>query len=175
MCAISGLLNINGKAKKFDKCDIEGIKRAVEVQRHRGPDDQGICAFDYQKECIFSENKQVLSARHIDGMFGFDRLSIKDLSREGHQPMLAPNGKAAVIFNGEIYNDEMLRDEMLAKGYAFKSATDTEVILALYLEYGFEIMLSKLNGMFAIAIVDLRKHDLWLARDRYGIKPLLQS
>lgn len=172
MCAISGLLNINNKAKEFCKCDIEGIKKAVEIQKHRGPDDQGICAFDYETERIFSENGQILAAEHIDGMFGFNRLSIKDLSSEGHQPMLAPNGKAAIIFNGEIYNDEILRDEMRAKGYIFRSTTDTEVILALYLEYGFEKMLSKLNGMFAIAIADLQRHDLWLARDRYGIKPL---
>lgn len=171
MCGISGLLNINKKAKKFNLLDIEGVKKTVEVQKHRGPDDQGLCGFSYCRDKIYNKESDILYGEQIDGIFGFDRLSIKDLSEAGHQPMLSQDQKVMLVFNGEIYNDKELRDEMKLRGYSFRGRTDTEVILALYLQYGFEQMLKKLNGMFAIAIVDLRTKAFWAARDRYGIKP----
>ncbi len=172
MCAISGLLNIDGGAKSFNKEDINGVKRTIEVQKHRGPDDQGICAFLYDEKKICMEENTITEMDHIDGMFGFDRLSIKDLSYEGHQPMVGPDGRVVIVFNGEIYNDKELRNELCEDGYRFRSTTDTEVILALYLKYGFKDMLLKLNGMFAIVIADLNTREFWMARDRYGIKPL---
>ncbi len=103
----------------------------------------------------------------MDGLIGFNRLSIKDLSMAGHQPMTAIEGKVILAFNGEIYNDIELRKELESKGYAFGSTTDTEVVLNLYLELGYEGMIKRLNGMFAIIIVDLRCGNIF-----YGTRPL---
>ncbi|MCR2046577.1 asparagine synthase (glutamine-hydrolyzing) [Acetatifactor muris] len=148
----------------------------MEVQRHRGPDDQGIVAFRYDGTVKEAETADKLYGEgNFDGGFGFNRLSIKDLSIEGHQPMLSGNKKVILVFNGEIYNDVELRKELINKGYNFRSTTDTEVILKMYEEYGFEQMIGRLNGMFAIVIMDLRTNFLYMARDRFGIKPLYYS
>ena len=77
-----------------------------------------------------------------------------------------------ITFNGEIYNAFQLKDEFISSNYNFKSKTDTEIILVLYEKYGLEFTLEKLNGMFAICILDLRNNQIFLARDRFGIKPL---
>ena len=102
------------------------------------------------------------------------RLSILDLSFQGNQPMLSADGKYAIVFNGEIYNFSILRSELKNQGVAFKSRTDTEVILEGYRLWGIEI-LERLNGMFAVALVDLSNEHLLLARDRFGVKPLYYS
>ncbi len=176
MCGIAGLINIKNGAKKFSKNDLDGICKALEVQKHRGPDDTGVCGFSFLNQSSYA-GKNILEAYlpevPIEGIIGFNRLSIKDLSMAGHQPMTALGGKVILAFNGEIYNDKELRREIeLKTDYHFKSATDTEVILAMYLTYGFEATISRLNGMFAIVIADLRTGEVWFARDRYGIKPL---
>ena len=106
-------------------------------------------------------NLRLGDAKDIDGIFegvlGFNRLSILDLSANGHQPMASPDGKVLLTLNGEIYNAFDYKNELTEWGYRFKSTTDTEIVLALYLKYGFEGMLNRLNGMFAIVIVDLMK------------------
>ncbi len=117
--------------------------------RHRGPDDQGIIAFD---NCIL----------------GHTRLSIVDLC-SGHQPMVSDREDCAITFNGEIYGYRDIREEI--KGYCFKTNSDTEVILALYKKFG-EDMMSHLPGMFAFAIWDETSGKLFCARDRFGEKPL---
>ena len=99
------------------------------------------------------------------------RLAILDLSEAGHQPMSTPDGSLTITYNGEIYNYPELRRELEAKGYHFRSNTDTEAILHLYKEYG-PSCLDRLNGMFAIAIWDESAQRLFLARDHFGIKPL---
>ncbi|MHB1702435.1 MAG: asparagine synthase (glutamine-hydrolyzing) [Acidobacteriaceae bacterium] len=99
------------------------------------------------------------------------RLSILDLSDHGAQPMFSHDGRLAIAFNGEIYNFQELRDGLLAKGHSFRSTGDTEVLLALYAEYG-EEMVHRLGGMFAFAIWDAAKQTMFLARDPLGIKPL---
>ncbi len=109
---------------------------------------------------------------NFEGMLGFNRLSILDLSSNGHQPMASPDNKVLLTLNGEIYNAFDYRPELEAWGYQFKSTTDTEIVLALYLKYGFEGMLNHLNGMFAIVVVDLGKNEIFIARDRFGIKPM---
>ena len=121
---------------------------------HRGPDDAGVYLTP-------------------DGRLGLGhrRLSILDLSSLGHQPMVSPEGRYWIVFNGEIYNFRELRKDLQAKGYDFRSESDTEVLLALFAEYGPE-MLRRLRGMFALAIWDARAERLWLVRDRIGIKPL---
>ena len=98
----------------------------------------------------------------LEGFLGFNRLSIVDISKNGHQPMRSPDGMVLLAFNGEIYNAFDYKEELLNWGYTFKSTADTEIILALYLRYGFEGMLERLNGMFAIVIADLKKNRLFV-------------
>jgi len=170
MCGIAGYYNLN-------KSPIDNNKEIVEmlnVQRHRGPDDSGIVCFSLNsntKQEIDHKKVEKLTA-DFEGVLGFNRLSIVDLSYHGHQPMLSPNEDVILAFNGEIYNAFDYTDELVADGVQFKSTSDTEVILYLYLKYGFDKMLSLLNGMFAIVIVDLRVSEVFIARDRFGIKPM---
>ena len=121
---------------------------------HRGPDDAGVW---------WSEDRQV-------GL-GHRRLSIIDLSAAGRQPMTDASGSLQIVFNGEIYNYQALRKELQALGRPFRTATDTEVILEAYLTWG-SGFLSRLNGMFALALYDAREKQLLLARDPAGEKPL---
>jgi asparagine synthase (glutamine-hydrolysing) len=122
--------------------------------RHRGPDDAGTW---------WSADRRVGLAQR--------RLAIIDLSPGGHQPMLDASGQLCITFNGEIYNYQELRRELESKGHNFTTASDTEVILEAYHEWGVDC-LARLNGMFALGLYDLTKRQLWLARDRAGEKPL---
>ncbi len=146
MCGIVGTLN-------FDKeklVDSAVLKRMTDILFHRGPDDEGF----YIQQNI--------------GL-GFRRLSIIDLNT-GHQPLANSNNSVYIVFNGEIYNYQEQREILKKKGYQFKTLTDTEVILHLYEEYGVDC-LQYLRGMFAFAIWDNNKKQLFCARDRFGIKP----
>jgi len=148
MCGIVGKYNfLTGALVSADL-----IKAMCDKIIYRGPDDGGV----YTDGCI--------------GL-GHRRLSIIDLSELGHQPMASDDDMLWITFNGEIYNFQTLRGDLIAKGWRFKSNTDTEVILYLYQEYG-EECLKYLRGMFAFAIWDRRKSLLFLARDRIGKKPL---
>jgi asparagine synthase (glutamine-hydrolysing) len=147
MCGIAGFIGSPGGPDARRAC-LDGMLRAL---RHRGPDDEG----------------QLLGAT---GALGMRRLSIIDLAG-GHQPILNEDGSLAVVLNGEIYNHRELRGELSACGHAFRTASDTEVILHLYEELGAGTP-ARLNGMFAFAVLDLRSGDLFLARDRFGEKPL---
>jgi asparagine synthase (glutamine-hydrolysing) len=151
MCGIVGVYNYGNPGLPIE---AETIGRMRDTMAHRGPDDSGVFVSP-------------------DGRLGLGhrRLSILDLSSLGHQPMVSPDGRYWIVFNGEIYNFRELRPELEAKGHRFRSTSDTEVLLALYSEYGPE-MLHRLRGMFALAIWDAREERLWLVRDRIGIKPL---
>jgi asparagine synthase (glutamine-hydrolysing) len=140
-------------------------------QRHRGPDDQGAIAINTLNNSIqhLAKTENDVSPS-TDLFFGFNRLSILDLSVNGHQPMIDNN--VILMMNGEIYNAFDIRPELEKKGFKFKSNTDTEVVLKAYQAYGLDKMLRILNGMFAMAIYDLNKKKLFLIRDRFGIKPL---
>ena len=144
MCGFVGFCSKNVKDKNV-------IKEMNNQIIHRGPDSDG---YFFDK----------------DVNFGFRRLSIIDL-HEGSQPILNESGDTAIIFNGEIYNYQELREDLVAKGYKFKTHTDTEVILHGYEEYGEEGILAKLRGMFAFTIWDSKKEKLFGARDHFGIKP----
>ncbi len=155
MCGIAGII-------QFDRSSVQGSKIAAMMERmkHRGPDDEG----------IFTEENVGL---------GFVRLSIIDLSPLGHQPMFADreplqagrkNERFAIVYNGEVYNYVELRNELRAKGYTFQSNTDTEVVLKSYIEWG-EDCLDRFNGMWAFAVYDRERKELFCARDRFGIKP----
>lgn len=148
MCGIAGLIN-------WGNSDILG--RMTDVQAHRGPDDRGVYG-----TCTADGTYVGLGSR---------RLAILDLSVAGHMPMSNPAGTIWITYNGEIYNYPQMRSELEAKGYVFRSHSDTEAIIYLYQEYGPECV-RRLNGMFAIAIWDVERQQLFLARDHFGVKPL---
>jgi asparagine synthase (glutamine-hydrolysing) len=127
---------------------------AVQALHHRGPDDARVWT---------SPDRRV--------SLGHRRLAIIDLSPAGQQPMLDVAGELCIAFNGEIYNFRELRTELAGLGHAFRSQSDTEVVLAAYRQWGRDC-LGRLNGMFALALHDTRKGELILARDRAGEKPL---
>ena len=170
MCGITGYINTDNRPIE----NTAVIRNMLIAQKHRGPDDSGIMAFSLKaqtaQEFSHQENQEINLP--FEGILGFNRLSILDLSKNGHQPMCSPDGKVILTLNGEIYNAFDLKPALVADGCNFKSTTDTEVVLYLYLKYGFGGMVEKLNGMFAIVVVDLRESKLYITRDRFGIKPM---
>lgn len=133
------------------------LDKMLERQSHRGPD-----------------SGDVLYDSSLKVGLGHNRLSIIDLSEAGKQPMCSADSDYVLIFNGEIYNFKELKEDLLSKGYKFKSDTDSEVILNLYIEKG-RGLLNDLRGMFAFALLDKKKNELFIARDHFGIKPLYYS
>jgi asparagine synthase (glutamine-hydrolysing) len=148
MCGICGKLNFN----REEPVDAGLLSTMMARMQHRGPDAEG--------------------HHFAQGVgLGHRRLSIIDLSTDGNQPMCNEDGTVWIVYNGEVYNFQELRDDLVNRGHHFKSRTDTEVIIHLYEEMGAECV-KKLRGMFAFAIWDQRQRQLFLARDRVGIKPL---
>jgi asparagine synthase (glutamine-hydrolysing) len=147
VCGITGVFNLNG-----EPVSPVVLRKMTDAIAHRGPDGEGF---------------------YIDSFVGLGnrRLAIIDLSPAGHQPMVTRDGRYALVYNGEIYNFQELRAELEALGYQFHSRTDTEVVLHAYAEWG-EGSLERFNGMFAFAIWDKERQELFLARDRFGVKPL---
>lgn len=151
MCGIVGFFDLKSKSKISDST----MRKMTDSLKHRGPDDSG----------IFYE----------PGVFlGHRRLSIIDLSKNGHQPMSDEKKEVWITFNGEIYNFQNVKDELSAKGYEFFSKSDTEVIIKAYQEWGIKC-LERFNGMFAFALWDKGKKEFYLVRDRLGVKPLYYS
>lgn len=166
MCGITGYFDIQ---QGFQPAKFA---RANNIIRHRGPDDYGYTCLDneWSASSFYDENLNDFHGNTPMGALGFRRLSIIDLTSKGHQPMCSQSGKLWIVFNGEVYNYIEIREELKAKGYVFNSATDTEVILYAYQEWG-EKCLERFNGMWAFCIVDTQKRKLFCARDRMGIKP----
>lgn len=128
------------------------LERASRLIAHRGPDDAGTWSAD---------------AVHL----AHRRLAIQDLSAAGHQPMVSASGRFVLVYNGEVYNAPELRRELEAEGVRFRSTSDTEVVLEAFARRGTAVF-GQLNGIFALAIWDLRERRLTLARDHFGVKPL---
>lgn len=147
MCGILGIY-YKDKNRKFNK---NLFKNLLDTIKHRGPDSSD----------IFQNNNFI---------FGMNRLSIVD-QKLGNQPMSSEDGDYKIIFNGEIYNYRELKIELERSNIKFKSNSDTEVVLNLYIKYG-EKFLSKVNGMFAFAIYKISTNEIFIARDRFGVKPL---
>lgn len=147
MCGIAGFFALDGQP-----ASPVVLRRMTEAVAHRGPDGEGV---------------------YTDGALGFGhrRLAIIDLTPAGHQPMLSANGRYVIVYNGEVFNFQELRVELEALGWPFHSRTDTEVLLHAYAQWGPRAV-ERFNGMFALAIWDRQGKRLFLARDRYGIKPL---
>ncbi len=149
MCGLAGLF---GTARSGD--DFR-VRRMTSTLRHRGPDDEGFW-------CESSRS----------AMLGFRRLAIVDISNSGHQPMISADGRLVITFNGEIYNFRELRAELSSLGHSFSGSSDTEVALAAFSQWGIEDAVTRLWGMFAIAVWDRTTETGWLIRDRLGKKPL---
>lgn len=153
MCGLAGFLDASAAAPAEEMS--ASIKRMTATLTHRGPDDNG----------IWLDAKAGLALGHR-------RLSILDLSAEGHQPMVSGCGRYVLVFNGEIYNFRQLRADLETRGHQFRGHSDTEVMLAAIGEWSLEPALQRFNGMFAFALWDKTDHTLYLARDRLGEKPL---
>jgi asparagine synthase (glutamine-hydrolysing) len=152
MCGIAGIWRFKGE--KISEKEIEDLTNSM---IHRGPDGGGSKIFENENLAL-----------------GHRRLSIVDLSALAAQPMSSKDGDLWITYNGEIYNFIEVRKELQLKGSTFKTHSDTEVILEAYRTWG-ETCLHKFNGMFAFCIYDRNKQDLFLARDRFGVKPLHYS
>ena len=150
MCGIAGVVNTNG-----EPVDEGLLRRMTDIVAHRGPDGQGHYA------------------RGPVGL-GHRRLAVIDLSSAGRQPMHNETGDMTIVYNGEVYNFQDIRKDLERRGHRFRSRTDSEVVLHAYEEWG-EQCLDLFNGLFAFAIWDNTRQELFLARDRYGIKPLYFS
>lgn len=148
MCGIVGIIAFEEQARN----QFSFLDKAVHSLDCRGPDHQDTAYF----------NRMAL---------GHSRLSIIDTSTTAHQPMTDPSGRYTIVFNGEIYNFQELKQDLLNKGISFRTHSDTEVLLQQYIHEGKEA-LHRLNGFFSFAIYDENKDELFIARDRFGIKPL---
>lgn len=153
MCGLAGILDLSRSADAAAL--IREVSQMARTLVHRGPDDEHTwCDADA-------------------GIgFGFQRLSILDLSGQGKQPMASADGRWVMVFNGEIYNHQDLREDLAATGCSFRGTSDTEILLEAVAKWGLENTLGKLNGMFAIALWDRENRALHLIRDRMGVKPL---
>ncbi|HJQ22783.1 MAG TPA: asparagine synthase (glutamine-hydrolyzing) [Blastocatellia bacterium] len=147
MCGIAGIIGGNPTRERQARRMLAALKR-------RGPDGEGLESWP-------------------TATLGHRRLAIIDLSDAGRQPMLTADAEVGVTFNGEIYNFRELRDDLIARGYHFRSHTDSEVLLHGYREWGLDALVARLRGMFAFALWDNAARRLYLVRDRLGVKPLL--
>jgi asparagine synthase (glutamine-hydrolysing) len=177
MCGIVGALD-TGRSDAL----LDDVRRAACQLKHRGPDDFGYFVLEAhsQRATLLHREATVFSglfeprALPVSVVLGHRRLSIIDLSESAAQPMTLQQGRYCIIHNGEIYNYRALRRELETLGHSFRTASDTEVLLAAYVQWGVEV-LDRIEGMFAFAVLDLKKQVLFLARDAFGIKPLYYS
>lgn len=182
MCGISGVVSPT-------KIDVHNFVAMNQIIAHRGPDDEGFTFFDkdlkattagnsdtanqaWESNYIYKPKKKIqdLQESYFVGL-GHRRLSILDLSPGGHMPMCDAKQEFWITYNGEVYNFLEIKSELENLGHTFITTTDTEVILTAYKEWGAQC-LDHFMGMFAIAILDVKNRKLFLARDRFGIKPL---
>lgn len=193
MCGLVGAVSLSGEA-----LNVSRLKPMADLIAHRGPDDAGYLIWNWSTQgaergradcgqafvdpAFLGRNPllPVLTEAVANGaatagncrlMMGHRRLAVIDLSPLAHQPMGDPDGRRWVVYNGEIYNFRELRSELERLGHRFSSASDTEVVLHAYIQWG-ENCFARFNGMFALALWDGVNRKLVFARDRYGIKPL---
>lgn len=178
MCGIFGIWHQDGKP-----VDLAVVQRATTILCHRGPDDEGYLLVNTHTgrvvPCGGKDTDSRLGLPRIEEFFGeafalvlgHRRLAIIDLSPAGHQPMASLDSRYWVVYNGEVYNYLELRSELEGYGYTFRTNTDTEVILAAYQQWG-EACVPRFNGMWGLALWDSQEQRLFIARDRFGVKPL---
>jgi asparagine synthase (glutamine-hydrolysing) len=154
---MEGFLIMCGILLSVSNEKLDASHNALDIIKHRGPDGFGMENFSLGGDTFLS--------------MGHRRLSIIDISERGRQPMFYADNRFCITYNGEIYNYREIKNELLKDGYTFKSDSDTEVLLAAYMQWGREC-LNRFNGMFAFAVYDSLEQTLFIARDRFGIKPL---
>src|SRR5437867_4221737 len=185
MCGIAGLYRVSGRV------DLGRLQRMSDLLRHRGPHDEGLVLIDARSGVtrtlggaatpaeVFASRLPYAPHRahgelrgdtHFSVGLAHRRLSIVDLSPSGHQPMCGPEARTWITYNGEVYNHVELRSELESLGDRFTSTSDTEVILAAHRRWGARC-LERFNGMFAFALWDGARRELFCARDRFGVKP----
>ncbi|MCO6491526.1 MAG: hypothetical protein J5I98_24130, partial [Phaeodactylibacter sp.] len=176
MCGITAIINKSSLNAGF-------LAKANAIVAHRGPDDEGFLLWRPGSEVqAYAGADTVPASRDANQLkplpgeeagwqvgLGHRRLSILDLSPQGHQPMVLDG--LAITYNGEVYNYLEIREELKALGHVFKTGTDTEVILHAWREWGTDC-LHRFNGMFAFVLLDADQEKLYAVRDRFGIKPL---
>ena len=186
MCGISGIVN-HSQQQQYNSVDLKAMTDSIS---HRGPNDVGYLLFDntgnvhllgdddtpmevYNSEVSYKPTGPVklFESKEFSLALGHRRLSIIDLSPFGHLPMSYNNGRYWITFNGEIYNYKALKKELELLGHSFVSQTDTEVILASYAQWGIACQ-DRFNGMWAFSIYDAVTKEIFISRDRFGIKPL---
>jgi len=178
MCGVSAVFS-------QESCNVRVIRDLNHPIRHRGPDDEGFYVSNNVKsinafggdtpddviEALSLTDMSKLEGDTFTAMLGHRRLSIVDTSWRGHQPMMSECSSYSISYNGEIYNASAIRRQLQDLGHEFRSHSDTEVVLAAYKQWGAEC-LSMLNGMFAFIIFDNENNNAFVARDRFGVKPL---
>jgi asparagine synthase (glutamine-hydrolysing) len=190
MCGITGICALG---RSLQPAIIEAANRSL---RHRGPDDEGYVVYDLEggargasgarggpahataahhhgNDSVVRDGPHIREATRAlnrGAVLGSRRLSIIDPTPAGHQPMSYDDGRLWITFNGAIYNYKEIREELVARGRTFRTQTDTEVILAAYAEWGVRCV-ERFNGMWGLAILDLRTKTLFASRDRFGVKP----
>lgn len=187
MCGITGLFNFSGEKKDI----FHPLMAMAQSMHHRGPDDEGYLLYNttnrqlhalggnttspetYHEDLAFKPSQNIHQIDPIDAdiALAHKRLSIIDISPKGHQPQCDDQQRYWIVFNGEIYNYKEIKSDLETKGIQFKTGSDTEVLLKAYIEMGPSI-LERLNGMFAFIIYDTKQKEIFIARDRLGIKPV---
>src|SRR5438128_5160507 len=169
MCGISAIVDSSGKPGLVE--ELLAMHAAIP---HRGPDGQGFCVVTGEGRLADASSADELRGRAGAApvaAFAFRWLQIQDRDPASAQPMASGDGTVRLLFNGEIYNFRELREELAGQGRAFRTRSDTEVVLAAYERWG-EGMFARLEGMWAIVVLDQRARSVVISRDRFGIKPL---
>ena len=156
MCGIAGIWDFSGRSSSDDL--RSEAQRMADALVHRGPDGHG----------IFLDQNTSIALSHR-------RLSIIDLSDQGHQPMTSSCGRFTITYNGELYNTHELASDLVRRGRRFRGHSDTEVLLEGCAESGIEKFIKRVNGIFSFALYDAVSRALWLCRDRMGVKPLYMT
>ena len=185
MCGVIAIVSFRNHSH-----NLSGLDEMARLIRHRGPDDEGYALFDVKsgeyrifygedtpKDVVDSQLRYLpkikyqYTSNNFTVALAHRRLSIIDLTAAGHQPMSDETGRFWIAYNGEVYNFKEIRTELINKGHRFVSNTDTEVVLKSYMMWGSECQ-KKFNGMWSLTIWDNLKKELWISRDRMGVKPL---
>ena len=151
MCGFAGFINNNKK-----NVDVNTLFKMTDEVNHRGPDDEGYGLFSLSNQTFKTITRSTNMKTPLEGGVGFKRLSIRDLSDAGHQPMVSKDKNVIIIFNGEIYNSEAISRNLKRQGCTFKGHSDTEVLLQLYIKKGIKFFLKEIDGMYSIVIIDLK-------------------
>jgi asparagine synthase (glutamine-hydrolysing) len=179
MCGIAGVARLDN-----ERVNATLLHKMLSSMKHRGPDDEGAVIIESNTGRIEERggsdtplelklpDLRIQTSLRGELVLGSRRLSILDLTAKAHQPQKNENRKVWVVFNGEVYNYRELHDELAKAGHKFVSDSDTEVIVHGYEEWGIDLLLSKMTGMWGFALWDQNSKKLYLVRDRFGIKPL---